>query len=105
MQNGKDAQAEAAETITKPVASDAKAESIYAVAPSIEQTAQKQTQEAFPTENTNTPSTSERGRRRQGQERQKDQPVTTSTTDTVSSTTESDAQLGEVAPEDLPPLE
>jgi len=99
--NGSDHQAEVVEAPGKPAASNVKTENI-AVEP-----AQKQPLESTSTEHTNTPSTSERGRRRQGQERQKEQPVVVSTADVVASPApvESVAATGEIAPEDLPPLE
>jgi uncharacterized LabA/DUF88 family protein len=99
--NGSDQQTEVAETITKPTVSNAKTENI-----SVEP-AQKQPQESVSTEHTNTPSINERGRRRPGQERQKEQPVVASTVDVVASpsSSESVAAVGEIAPEDLPPLE
>jgi uncharacterized LabA/DUF88 family protein len=73
--------------------------------PVVEQATQKQLQETLLPESTNTHSTNERNRRRQGQERQKEQPVVTPTPDVVSSVTESVPQSGDIAPEDLPPLE
>ena len=99
--NGSEQQNEVVVSTTKPATSNAKTEHV-----SVEP-AQKQPQESTSTENTNTPSTSERGRRRQGQERQKEQPVVTPTADVVASPspTESVTATGEIAPEDLPPLE
>ncbi|HEY5002042.1 MAG TPA: NYN domain-containing protein, partial [Ktedonobacteraceae bacterium] len=99
--NGSGQQAEVAGTTTKPAVSTAKTENI-----SVEP-AQKQPQESASTENTSTPSTSERGRRRQGQERQKEQPVVASIADVIASPSlsESVTTAGEIAPEDLPPLE
>lgn len=101
VQNGSNNQAEVLETPTKPAASNIKTENIPV------EPAQKQPQESTSTEHTNTPSTSERGRRRQGQERQKEQPVVISTPDVVAppAPVESVAATGEIAPEDLPPLE
>ncbi len=102
--NGNNQQAEVVETPMKPAASNAKAENITV------EPAQKQLPESTSVEHTNTPSISERGRRRQGQERQKEQPVvmaTMATADAVVSPSpdESVAATGEIAPEDLPPLE
>ncbi len=104
-QNGNEQQAEGIGTATKPATNNAKTESVPVATPVVEQPTQKQPQETLLPENTNTPSASERTRRRQGQERQKEQPVVISTPDIVSSVTESAPQSGEVAPEDLPPLE
>jgi uncharacterized LabA/DUF88 family protein len=103
--SGSDQQAEVAGTTMKPVANAAKAE-ISAVSPAVEP-AQKQPQESISIESTNVPATVERGRRRQGQERQKEQPVAVPTPDVVAplSPVEPVAAPGEIAPEDLPPLE
>ncbi|MBV9614372.1 MAG: NYN domain-containing protein, partial [Ktedonobacteraceae bacterium] len=103
--NGNEQQAEVAGTTTKPSANNAKTESVPAATSVVEQPAQKQPQEQRLPESAHTPSTNERTRRRQGQERQKEQPVATSIPDAVSSVIESAPQSGEVAPEDLPPLE
>ncbi len=104
-QMGNEQHAEVTGTTTKPATSNAKAESTAAATPVVEQPAQKLPQETVLPESTNTSSTNERNCRRQGQERQKEQPVATSTPDVVSSHTEPTPQSNEIAPEDLPPLE
>ncbi len=104
-QNGNEQQSEGIETTTKKTANNAKTEKSAATPPVVEQLAQKQLQEALLPESTNIPSTNERNRRRQGQERQKEQVVALSTPDVTSAGAESIPQSGEIAPEDLPPLE
>ncbi|MBA2395314.1 MAG: NYN domain-containing protein [Ktedonobacteraceae bacterium] len=99
---GNDQQADGATTM-RPAASAAKTEA-SALSPSIEP-AQKQVQESASTESPSAPATGERGRRRQGSERQKEQPVAMSTPDAPLSPAEPVTTPGEIAPEDLPPLE
>lgn len=104
-QNGNELRDEVAGTATKPGVNSTKLENLAATPSVVEQNAPKQEQETPLPESTITPPTHERNRRRQGQERQKEQPVVTSTPDVISSAIEPTPLVSEIAPEDLPPLE